>query len=192
MLMTNDNIRLFPHDPLIRYLFAWIPRRVRPNHLTVLRFLFTPVVLFFLWKERWPETLGLFLFAAFTDVLDGSLARLRKQITFWGTAADPVADKLLIGSVSVLFVSRVVGWWLAAVVLLMELLVVSGVLYRRYKGRVSSANVFGKTKMLLQACAIALLLLSQVGAWPILVPLALCCFLLSFFFAFISFLTYSS
>lgn len=191
--MTNDNIRLYPHDHAIRYLFHWwIPKWVKPNHLTVVRFLFTPIVLWMLWQERWLETLGLFLFAAFTDVLDGSLARLRKRITLWGTVADPVADKLLIGSVSLVFVARVVGFWLAGAVLLMELLVVSGVLYRRFKGRMSSANVFGKTKMFLQVCGIVCLLLSQVFGLGFFVSLALGCFLISFLFAFISFLTYSS
>ncbi len=193
MLMTNENIRFYPHDHLIRYLFDWwIPQWIRPNHLTVVRLLFTPVVLWMLWQERWIETLGLFLFAAFTDVLDGSIARLRKRITVWGTVADPVADKLLIGTVSLLFVARVVGAWLALIVLLMELLVVSGVLYRRSKGKISSANVFGKTKMFLQVTAIVCLLLSQIFGFAFFVSLALGCFLVSFLFAFISFLTYSS
>ncbi len=193
MLMTNDTIRLYPHDHVIRSLFHWwVPRWVRPNHLTVVRFLFTPIVLGALWQERWLATLGLFLFAAFTDVLDGSLARLRKQITMWGTVADPVADKILIGSVSLVFVARVVGVWLALAILLMEVLVVAGVLYRRSKGKISSANVFGKTKMFLQVLAITGLLLSQIFGAAFFVSLALGCFLVSFVFAFISFLTYSS
>lgn len=191
--MTNDTIRLYPHDHVIRYLFHWwVPAWIRPNHLTVVRFLFTPIVLAALWQERWIATLGLFLFAAFTDVLDGSLARLRKRITMWGTVADPVADKLLIGSVSLVFVARVVGLWLALAVLLMEVLVVAGVMYRRSKGRISSANVFGKTKMFLQVLAITCLLLSQIFGMAFFVSLALGCFLVSFVFAFISFLTYSS
>lgn len=193
MLMTNDNVRLFPHDRIMRWLFVWwIPQWLRPNHFTVARFLFTPVVLYFLWTERWPETLGLFLFAAFTDALDGSIARLRKQITLWGTIADPIADKILIGSVSLLFVARVIGLWLAGMVLFMELLVISGVLYRRYKGKMSSANIFGKTKMFLQVTAILCLILSQMFQQIGFVPIALLLFLVSFFFAFISFLTYSS
>ena len=200
MLMTNDTIRLYPHDHVIRSLFHWwVPRWVRPNHLTVVRFLFTPIVLGALWQERWLATLGLFLFAAFTDVLDGSLARLRKQITMWGTVADPVADKILIGSVSLVFVARVVGVWLALAILLKGglgvaggVLVVAGVLYRRSKGKISSANVFGKTKMFLQVLAITGLLLSQIFGAAFFVSLALGCFLVSFVFAFISFLTYSS
>ncbi len=192
MLMTNANVRFYPHDHLIRVLFGWwIPRWVRPNHLTVLRFLLTPFVLVVLWQEQWLFTLILFLLTAFTDVLDGSLARLRKQITVWGTIADPIADKLLIGSVSLIFVARVVGPWLAAGVLCMELLVIVGVLYRRYRGKISSANTFGKTKMFLQVCAIVALLVSQLLLMPALVTVALALFLLSFLFAFISFLTYS-
>lgn len=192
MLMTNENIRLYPQDHIIRWLFHWwVPRSVKPNHLTILRFFLTPFVLWLMWKESWFGAFCLFLFAAFTDVLDGSLARLRKQITLWGTVADPVADKILIGSMSVLFVARVVGLWWAVAVLFMELLVVTGVMYRRYKGKISSANVFGKTKMFLQVVAVSLLLLSQIFHWPLLVTVALGCFLVSFVFAFVSFLTYS-
>ena len=137
-------------------------------------------------------TLVVFLLTAFTDVLDGSLARLRKHITMWGTIADPIADKLLIGSVCLMFAARVVGPWLAIAVLCMEVLVISGVLYRRYRGKMSSANVFGKTKMFLQVCAIVALILSQIVLLPVFVSLALALFLLSFLFAFISFITYSS
>ncbi len=191
--MTNENVRLYPHDPLIKWLFDWwVPRWLRPNHLTILRFALTPWVLYVLWQEYWITTLLLFLGTAFTDVLDGSLARLRKQITMWGTAADPIADKLLIGSMAIVFIVRVIGWWLAIAVLCMEVLVVSGVLYRRYKGRVSSANVFGKTKMFLQVTGTACFLASQVWQAPVLVTVGIALFLLSFLFAFISFLTYSS
>jgi phosphatidylglycerophosphate synthase len=193
MLMTNENVRLYPHDPVVGWLFnGWFPRWILPNHLTITRFALTPWVLALLWQERWGATLGLFLVTAFTDVLDGSLARLRKQITLWGTAADPVADKLLIGSMAIVFIVRVIGWWLALAVLLMEVLVVSGVLYRRYKGRISSANVFGKTKMFLQVMGMAWFLASQIWHIPLFVTVGIVCFLLSFLFAFISFLTYSS
>lgn len=192
MLMTNANIRLYPHDRLIKLLFHWwVPRWVRPNHLTVVRFLLTPLVLWLVWESKWLATLFLFLPTAFTDVLDGSLARLRKQITIWGTVADPIADKFLIGSIAVLFVARVVGIWWAVAVLCMELLIIAGAGYRRYRGKMSSANVFGKTKMFLQATAITLLLVSQLFTAPWLVSLALGCFLISFVFAFVSFLTYS-
>jgi phosphatidylglycerophosphate synthase len=88
-LMTNDNVKIFPHDKILaKTLLKLIPQEVYPNHLTVLRVLMTPVILYFLWSEKWSVVVPLFLAAALTDLLDGSLARTRKRITTWGTVAD--------------------------------------------------------------------------------------------------------
>ncbi len=69
-----------------------------PNFLTVLRFLFVPLILMILYRQgiMW-QMLGtaLFILAALTDTLDGAIARRRRQITEFGKFADPLADKLL-------------------------------------------------------------------------------------------------
>jgi len=49
---------------------------------------------------------GIFLVMAFSDALDGYLARTKKQITRLGAFLDPVADKLLITSACLLLVSQ--------------------------------------------------------------------------------------
>jgi phosphatidylglycerophosphate synthase len=48
----------------------------------------------------------IFLVMAFSDALDGYLARRNKQITKLGAFLDPVADKLLITSASLLLISQ--------------------------------------------------------------------------------------
>src|SRR5512133_459694 len=61
----------------------------------------------------------LFFIMAISDAIDGYLARHRKQITKLGTFLDPLADKLLITSASLLLVSErgyVEGWQLPAMV----------------------------------------------------------------------------
>lgn len=193
MLMTNENIVLAPFDKLLGAVFIrFFPAFVRPNHLTVLRMLLTPVVLWLLWVEQWPWALGLFLFAALTDAWDGAMARLRKQITLWGTMADPVADKLLIGTVVVVFVVKVVNFWFAVVIVVVELLIVAGALYRRRQGRYASANGYGKIKMFLQILGVSLLLLAKLAGFPLAVPFAVGTLSLAIAFAVISLLTYSS
>ena len=105
--MTNENVRLAWHDPFMERTFFWaIPRSLVPNHFTALRFLLTPFVLYFVAIGDWNIAIPLFFIATFTDAVDGSLARTRRQITLWGTIADPVADKLLISSVLLLFVAE--------------------------------------------------------------------------------------
>ncbi|MEN6333654.1 MAG: CDP-alcohol phosphatidyltransferase family protein, partial [Phycisphaerales bacterium] len=61
----------------------------------------------------------LFFLMAISDAVDGYLARHRGQITKLGTFLDPLADKLLITSASLLLVSErghVDGWQLPAMV----------------------------------------------------------------------------
>ena len=191
--MTNENIVLAPHDKFMGVVFVrWMPSFLRPNHLTILRVILTPFVLWLLWTEQWPWALGLFLFAALTDALDGSLARLRKQITLWGTMADPAADKFLIGSAVVIFVAREVNVLFAAVIVAVELLVVAGALYRRRQGRYSSANHYGKIKMLLQVIGVALLILAKVSGLELATPFGVGTLSLAIAFAVLSLLTYSS
>ncbi len=193
MLMTNENIVLAPLDRFFGAVFIrFIPRFVRPNHLTVMRIVMTPVVLWFLWAENWPWAIGFFLVAALTDALDGALARLRKQITLWGTMADPVADKLLIGSSIALFVGREVNFLFAVVIVSIELLIVAGAVYRRRQGRYSSANGYGKIKMFFQVLGVSLLLLAKLVGLPLVVPFAVGTLAIAIAFAVISLLTYSS
>src|SRR3989338_11690337 len=70
-----------------------------PLTLTYLRILSIPVIAFFyLLPFSWahPAAAILFMLAAFTDWLDGYLARSLSQTTQLGAFLDPVADKLLV------------------------------------------------------------------------------------------------
>lgn len=192
MLMTNENIVLAPFDRLLGAVFIrFFPKFVRPNHLTVLRVLLTPIVLWLFWIENWPWALGMFLFAAMTDAWDGAMARLRKQITLWGTMADPVADKLLIGSTVALFVAKEIDIWFAVAIVGIELLIVAGAVYRRRQGRYVSANGYGKIKMFLQILGISLLLLAKLAGLPLATPFAIGTLALAIAFAVVSLFTYS-
>jgi CDP-diacylglycerol--glycerol-3-phosphate 3-phosphatidyltransferase/cardiolipin synthase len=78
-------------------------------------------------SERTQELLryvavGLFFLMAISDAVDGYWARHRKQITKLGTFLDPLADKLLITSASLLLVSErghVEGWQLPVMVVVL-------------------------------------------------------------------------
>jgi len=190
--MTNDNVRLFPQDRLLdRTLLRLIPRSVTPNRVTILRVCLVPFVLYFLWLENWSVVVPLFLFAAFTDVLDGSLARTRKQITRWGTIADPVADKLLIGSVVFLFVMREINPAFALVILFLELLIVlTAVIRQRKRGEYISANWAGKAKMVLQCTGVTALLVARWSGIDLFVPVSIGTLSLAIIFALISLYTY--
>lgn len=193
MLMTNENVRLYPHDRLLRStILKLIPSWVTPNQLTLSRFLLTPLVLSAVNAESWSWVLALFAGAAFTDVLDGSLARTRKQITMWGTVADPIADKALVGSIVLLFVARRIHPLFAGLLVLFEFLIMAGA-YTRFRRRhaYTSANIFGKAKMALQAIGVLLLLVDQLITVPFAAPVAIVIFGIALILAVISFVTYS-
>ena len=88
------------------------------NVLTGVRLLLVPVFLVTLFVDdgqsvQWRlAAFGVFAVAAFTDRLDGQLARSRGLVTAFGTVADPIADKALTGSALVgLSVLGMVPWW---------------------------------------------------------------------------------
>jgi CDP-diacylglycerol--glycerol-3-phosphate 3-phosphatidyltransferase len=70
-----------------------------PNLLTVLRILLLPFIVYFIVNGFFPWALFLFLLCAFTDFLDGYLARRGKSVTYVGILLDPIADKLVTSSV---------------------------------------------------------------------------------------------
>ncbi len=191
-MMTNETISFFPHD----YLFKWtiiplVPRWVRPNHITIFRLLATPVVLALLFFENYRIGVPAFIIVALTDALDGSLARLRKQITLWGTFYDPVADKILIGSVLILIVFKHINAWFGLIVVFVELIIAAGGLYRKLAGLpIVTANIFGKTKMVLQVVATTFLLIALWSGIDLFIPFSVGTFALALIFAVISLWTY--
>lgn len=78
-----------------------------PNALTLVRIVLIPVfVAVFFLPVEWARAVTALIFgaAAFTDWLDGYLARRLNQISRFGTFLDPVADKLMVCTVLVLLV----------------------------------------------------------------------------------------
>ena len=71
-----------------------------PNILTIARLIAVPLipVMFLFFARPWADwyAMVLFIVAAFTDYLDGYLARAWKLETLFGAAMDPIADKALV------------------------------------------------------------------------------------------------
>jgi CDP-diacylglycerol--glycerol-3-phosphate 3-phosphatidyltransferase len=189
MAFERDPKLLYAHDRLMAAVVRLVPRSVRPNHVTILRLLMTPVVLWLIIVRRYDLGVPLFFLAAFTDVLDGSLARLRHQISAWGTFYDPVADKLLIGSVALVVATRSLPTALAVALISIETVITTAGVIGRRRGRVVSANVFGKAKMFLQVTGLGLALVALWAGLRI-PPAAIATLWASVVLAFFSLLTY--
>ena len=192
MAFERDPHKLFPHDHLLKHtVLHLIPNSVTPNAVTALRFILSPLVFWFLSIGDYAVGFPLFLFTAFTDALDGTIARVRNKITPWGTFYDPVADKILIGGVVLLIVATHINWTFALVILGIELLIVIGGYWRRSKGTVMSANIFGKMKMLFQVVGVTLLLLAVwTGHTAFFLPASIAVLLLAIGLAIVSLFTY--
>ncbi|NQV11959.1 CDP-alcohol phosphatidyltransferase family protein, partial [Candidatus Uhrbacteria bacterium] len=150
-LHQRDPEKVYPHDRIMAaVILPFIPKKIHPNHVTVLRFLLTPFAIWGIAIEAWAWAIPFFIAVAFTDVIDGSLARVRKQVTEWGTVFDPIADKVLISLAAVIIVTSAVGWWLAIMLIFFELAIVMGGVRKKHDGKIVTANYWGKSKMFAQ------------------------------------------
>ena len=138
-----------------------------PNSITLLRIFLIPVFVW-LYLEPTPERAiwegVVFATAAFTDFLDGYLARRSGQITNLGKLLDPVADKLLVASGLILLVQvQQVAVWLAIVMIARELIVTGARAVAAKEGFIVPADSLGKFKVIGQIGGILCLIFQ--GAW---------------------------
>ena len=147
-----------------------------PNILTMLRIVMVPFFVWFLLLDapglvaqngvwRWIAAVT-FAVAIYTDKLDGDIARSRGLITDFGKIADPIADKLLIGSALVMLsLLGELPWWVTILILVREW----GVTALRFfviRYGVIPASRGGKLKTVIQTVAIFLYILPLASIAP--------------------------
>ena len=142
-----------------------------PNALTIARIFLVPVVVTLLLTVEirtwafWGASL--FLAAALTDLLDGYLARRRKQLTTLGRLLDPIADKLLISSALIALVQLgIAPAWMVVIIVGREF-AVSGLRgIAAHEGFSIEVSRLGKGKMVAQVAAVVGLILGhKYGGW---------------------------
>lgn len=72
-----------------------------PNAISFLRILLAPALFYFALTQQAHWFIGVLLFAEFTDVLDGFLARTLKQITKIGARLDSVGDFVIYTTIAI-------------------------------------------------------------------------------------------
>lgn len=147
-----------------------------PNILTMLRIVMVPFFVWFLLLDapglvaqngvwRWAAA-ATFAVAIYTDKLDGDIARSRGLVTDFGKIADPIADKLLIGSALVMLsLLQELPWWVTILILVREW----GITALRFfviRYGVIPASRGGKLKTVTQTVAIFLYLLPLASLAP--------------------------
>lgn len=192
--MELDNIlpKLHLQDKILDKTILWmIPHSWKPNHFTIVRFLLTPLVAWLIMTNQFYTGLILFLIAAFTDAIDGALARTRRQITEWGKIYDPVADKLLIGSIAFLLIDEYLSTYLAFAIVVVEILLIVNGGIRKNQGKIVQANIWGKVKMMLQVLGVSFIFISILATAPILITMSWFVLVVAIFIGMISLFTYS-
>lgn len=148
-----------------RVLFPFIkrywPRFILPNHLTILRIILAFVLIILLLTEfKNPVWLIIiFCFAALLDLFDGSVARALDKKTNLGAILDSLADKILILPIAIYTLIQYY-FWLLCFLILPEIISGLGVIYYQIKKRLIGTTIFGKTKMVLECFAFAIILLN--------------------------------
>lgn len=99
--------------------------------LTLIRIMLIPPLLFTMWQEQWWYALTIFIIACSTDVLDGYVARIRKEETVLGAVLDTLSDKVLFLSVLGVLIFKapaqfVIPAWFVAFFVAREVLVLVG------------------------------------------------------------------
>ena len=72
-----------------------------PNFVSLLRILMAPVLFYYAFTQQPDWYLGVLLFAVFTDVLDGFLARTLHQITEMGSHLDSWGDFVIYSTMAI-------------------------------------------------------------------------------------------
>lgn len=143
-----------------------------PNKLSIARILMIPVftALFYLTVIPYNYIISacVFALAAFTDFLDGYIARKYNMVTNLGKFLDPIADKVLVSTAFIVLLTlpEVLPplWAIAVAVIMARELIVSG--FRTVaasRNLVLAADKVGKVKTVFQDISILVLLVAAEG-----------------------------
>jgi len=141
------------------------------NGLTVLRILLIPVFVTLLVDRKPGWALLVFSVAALTDLLDGWVARRQGMQSRLGAFLDPMADKmLLMASFVTLTYLKALPFWITAVVITRDLMLLVGALIVHMVGvRIYPRPTWaGKAATFLQILAV----LAGLGAHWFLLPVS--------------------
>lgn len=136
-----------------------------PNKITMLRIILVPIFIIFMalpGEWIWPKWVGLSLFiiAAISDFVDGTLARKKNIVTKFGKIMDPLADKLLVSSGFIMLTGMgIIPASITAIIIFRDFFVSSLRMFGSDKGSDVGAGLSGKLKTVFQLVGIPLAIL---------------------------------
>lgn len=150
------------------------PMRSLPNILSALRLALVPLIGWCVLTGRFTGAGLLFAVAAITDGLDGHLARRLGAESALGAALDPIADKMLIGVVTLACASHgLLPIWFAALVVTRDVLILAAAMLIRARraGTPTPPLPLGKASTAAQMLLLAAVLIPLPAPVAALAPI---------------------
>ena len=134
-----------------------------PNLITILRFLGVPLFVYFIAQDRYGPAFITLVTVGCTDWIDGYLARRLDQVSKSGKWLDPVADRLALIIVAIVFVvDRIAPSWLVwAIVIPDAILLINSLILFHGSPNLPVSNI-GKIRTALLLLGAPMLLLQRV------------------------------
>ena len=145
-----------------------LPNLITGSRLVLAIVLFTLIYI----QGFWITSAIVFIIAAWTDALDGWIARKYGMVTVLGRILDPFVDKIIIGGAFIFLSEKTVtlesgivldsgvNAWMAIIIIGREMFITSLRGFLEQQGKDFSASLSGKIKMVLQCVAVPAALLS--------------------------------
>lgn len=140
-----------------------------PNLITLARMALIPWIAWALYESRYADAFVLFAIAAFSDAVDGFLARHFGWQSRLGAILDPLADKgMILAAMFALVLADLLPAWLLALSLTRDVSIV--ILSTHYNffvrpGFVPRPSMFGKLHTVLEAALILVVILEAWQGW---------------------------
>lgn len=142
-----------------------------PDRFAWARVALVPLIMVFVLTDAYVIGAILFAIAAFTDFLDGYLARRWAQTTLLGGFLDTIADKLLVAGTLFALVEADRAWaWAAFVIVGREIAIMGLRGIVALDGTKVPPSMLGKIKATVQFGAIFIAILRTSGQWGELYP----------------------
>jgi cardiolipin synthase len=141
-----------------------------PNLITAARISMVFPIAWLLWQGYYVESLILTAVAGASDAVDGWLARRLDAVSPFGAALDPVADKLLVAVIFVIFaIQGHLPVWLAVIILGRDAVIMAGAgVYRLLFGHLEFAPTYLSKANTAMQIATALLVLVWLCGFGVL------------------------
>ena len=158
------------------------------NIISFFRLFSVPIILLMILDDKLEIAFWFFLFACFTDIFDGLLARKLKIVTEFGKILDPISDKILIFSVLItLSYKNFIEWPIVVIIVLRDFIILLGAVFSiLLKKKINYSPLkIGKITFFFQTIFIGMLLCNYANFFDIEI-------LIKYFGLFIIYLTFIS